>query len=342
MKKFLLPEAGQFYKANLHCHTTVSDGNLTPEEVKALYKDNGYSVVAFTDHNVLIPHPELEDEDFLALHGVELSVYSEGTYAQRKACHFCLIAREPENFVQPCYHRSKYCAGANTERHRPNVRFDESLPDYEREFTPACISDMMQTAREKGFFVTYNHPTWSLETADEYCNYHGMHAMEIYNRSSSTLGYNEQNDKEYDRMLRSGRQIFAVATDDNHNKYPGNPQRWDSFGGFTVIKAEKLQYKTVTDAMVAGHFYASQGPEIHALWVEDGQIHITCSEAERIVLCTGGRANRVACGESGELLTEASFELNPEQNYVRLMVYAADGKWAATNAYFVDELLEEE
>ena len=35
MKKYLLPETGQFYKANLHCHTTVSDGRMTPEEVKA-------------------------------------------------------------------------------------------------------------------------------------------------------------------------------------------------------------------------------------------------------------------------------------------------------------------
>ena len=30
MKKFLLPENGNFYKANLHCHTTISDGRLTP------------------------------------------------------------------------------------------------------------------------------------------------------------------------------------------------------------------------------------------------------------------------------------------------------------------------
>ena len=41
MKKYLLPEEGQFYKANLHCHTTVSDGSLTPEEIKAAYKARG-------------------------------------------------------------------------------------------------------------------------------------------------------------------------------------------------------------------------------------------------------------------------------------------------------------
>ena len=42
MRKYLISEKGSFYKANLHCHTTVSDGCLTPEEVKAAYKEKGY------------------------------------------------------------------------------------------------------------------------------------------------------------------------------------------------------------------------------------------------------------------------------------------------------------
>ena len=32
------PENGQFYKGNLHSHTTNSDGHLTPEEAAALFK----------------------------------------------------------------------------------------------------------------------------------------------------------------------------------------------------------------------------------------------------------------------------------------------------------------
>ncbi len=44
MRKYLLPETGNFYKANLHCHTTLSDAKRTPEEVKALYQKKGYSV----------------------------------------------------------------------------------------------------------------------------------------------------------------------------------------------------------------------------------------------------------------------------------------------------------
>ena len=59
MKHWILPEEGGAFKANLHCHSTVSDGRLTVGEIKAYYMQHGYSVVAFTDHDVLVPHPEL-------------------------------------------------------------------------------------------------------------------------------------------------------------------------------------------------------------------------------------------------------------------------------------------
>ena len=72
----LLPRAYSSYKANLHCHTTYSDGNLSPEQVKEQYKANGYSVVAFTDHNVVIDHSALNDKDLLTLVGLEAVSYT--------------------------------------------------------------------------------------------------------------------------------------------------------------------------------------------------------------------------------------------------------------------------
>ena len=46
MRKYLLPKEGSFYKANLHCHTTLSDGKMTPQEVKDYYLKNRYNIVA--------------------------------------------------------------------------------------------------------------------------------------------------------------------------------------------------------------------------------------------------------------------------------------------------------
>ena len=47
------------------------------------------------------------------------------------------------------------------------------------------------------------------------------------------------------------------AADDNHNGEDPSSPGCDSFGGFTVIKAERLEYRTVMQALEAGHSYAS-------------------------------------------------------------------------------------
>ena len=74
MKKYLLPPEGNWYKANLHCHTNVSDGSFSPERVKEEYKKRGYSIVAYTDHQLMVDHSDLADESFLPLIGWEYEV----------------------------------------------------------------------------------------------------------------------------------------------------------------------------------------------------------------------------------------------------------------------------
>lgn len=328
MKKALIPEDGQFYKANLHCHTTVSDGKWSPERVREEYMAKGYSVVAFTDHDVLIPHGDLRCEGFLPLNGFEVEINEEGG---PRTCHICFIALEEDQLVQPFWHRSRYLFGHAPE-YRDQVHFDPEAPDYVRVYDPERISHMMRTAREKGFFVTYNHPAWSLEDYTSYSRYQGMHAMEMVNYGCLIYGYDEYNSRVYDDMLRGGRRIYCIDTDDNHNDVD------DSFGGFTMIKAPSLRYRDITKALELGHFYASQGPKIHSLRWEDGKVFITCSPAARIHLITAGRNAKIALPEAGELLTEAVFTPNPNCGYFRLTVVDSRGNKADTNAYFMDEL----
>ena len=65
MRQYLLPKDGHFYKANLHSHTTVSDGTFTAAEMKKIYMEHGYSIIAYTDHEILADHSELSDAHFL-------------------------------------------------------------------------------------------------------------------------------------------------------------------------------------------------------------------------------------------------------------------------------------
>ena len=92
MRKYLLPENGTFYKANLHSHSTVSDGTLTPAEMKKAYMERGYSILAYTDHEILADHSELSDEHFLAITGYELSINERGDkpWPQKQPCPLTL------------------------------------------------------------------------------------------------------------------------------------------------------------------------------------------------------------------------------------------------------------
>ncbi len=334
MKKYLLPETGNFYKANLHCHSTVSDGQLTAEEIKKIYYEKGYSVVAYTDHEVLISQSHLTDENFLALNGTEIRIEAPATGRKfGKVTHLCLIGLEPDNIIQPCWHRSKYPFG-NAISYSDKVKFDETKPDWERVHSHDGITAIIKECRDNGFFVTYNHPNWSLESYPDYMGYEGMHAMEICNYNSICQGFDEHNPKEYDEMLKGGKRLYCIATDDNHNK----PERPDSFGGFTMIKADKLEYRTITKALEEGNFYASEGPIINELWLEDKTVHIKCEPAVEIYMNSQYRYAKSVKG-FGYPVTEASFELTGNEGYVRFTVVDKDGKRAYTNAYFIDELL---
>lgn len=343
MRKYLLPEGGSFYKANLHCHTTVSDGSLTPEEVKEAYKSHGYSIVAYTDHDIMIDHDDLRDGEFLPLLGYEIETteqlpYADDPFYLKRTCHICLIARDRESAKQVCWHRSKYLLGHGKE-YMHLAKFDEELPDYNRIYSHRGINDIIARAKEGNFFVTYNHPKWSMESYPEYSGYEGMDAMEMFNGGCLNAGYNDYNPDVYDDLLRQGKRIYCIGTDDNHGSKQEERRYWDFFRAFTVIKAEKLEYGAVIDALDNGNFYASEGPEITELYLEDGKVHLKCSGAAQISYTSGRRKSGIVKAKDGVAVTEASFPVVPEDVYFRLTVTDQNGMHATTNAYFTDEVL---
>lgn len=242
MRKKLFPENDYFFKANLHCHTTVSDGLKTPQEIKAYYLENGYSIVAFTDHNKLVLHNELSDEKFLAVNGYEETYEHNGMLI-----HLNLLAKNSET--------------------------DLTLSKVNGE----NINDFIAKARAAGFFVVLNHPEWSSLNYEHYCDINGLFGIEIYNRASYDMTYRESA-APYERLIKSGKKIFAIAADDNHN-LSGD---FDSFGGFVMINAKKLDYPNIVEAMSKGDFYASSGPLIYSINWDGEYLTVLTSEVERI------------------------------------------------------------
>ena len=341
MKKYLFKNDQNLYKANLHCHTTVSDGNYTPEEIKNLYKENGYSVVAFTDHDIMVSHTELRDDEFLPLNGFEIEIdQKEGKdWQNSKTCHICFIGIDPDNLKMP-FRRDEMYIWGNALGYVDDTEFDDEHEPIEHKYLPESVNAYMKTAREKGFFVTYNHPHWSMETYRDYIQYEGMYAMEIYNHDCVVNGFDDYCPQVFDEMLRGGKKLFCIASDDNHNREnPGSPL-WDSCGGYVMIRAEKLEYKAITDALLKGDFYASNGAFIDNVWydTETKEMHVECKDAKKVVFQKGKRSPGIVYAQDGEVMQEASYPVLENDGYVRITVYDENGKFAATQVYYVEDL----
>jgi len=337
--KELLPESLNSYKVNLHCHSDVSDSLIRTFELKEIYKNaGGYSAIAYTDHDVIVKHPELFDDNFVALTGAEFFANAETKFCGfAKTCHFNTIAIDENNDKQLFWHTEKYIPRCSM-LYADSVNIDKDEPNYERIYTPEKVSEMFKIARDNGYFVIYNHPTWSCEDYNDYSGYEGMNAFEVMDGSIG-YGYDSYNGNIYDELLRAGKRISCVATDDNHNCYPPLTRRSDSMLAFTVVKAEKLSYANIMKALCDGCSYASEGPEIKGISYEDGKVTIKTSPCRKICLNTGiGRADAVMAKKDGTLIEQAVFNINKDDEYVRFSITDSKGKRAYSNAYFTDEI----
>ena len=337
MRYDLLPREGRFYKANLHCHSTVSDAKLTPQELKEAYMARGYSVIAYTDHEWMVPHPELNGPDFLAITAYEMTVRDgRTTTPDNRIVHMNLYAKDPGCTRHICFDpegAKRYCRLTDEEVRRPELG-EVAEHIYSSEF----INRVTREAKERGFLVSYNHPGWGLESPEEYLAYDGFFAVEVYNHSCfMDVGLSEENQHVYDAMLRAGKRLFCTCNDDNHNRRGLDPDLTDSFGGFNMIKAPELSYSAVMEALECGDFYASCGPEFHELYVEDGKVHVFCSGVRDILLGAAGREGGHVRARAEESVTEAVFLLKEDWRYFRVTLVDHEGRKAFSRAYFLDE-----
>ncbi|MBR6765249.1 MAG: PHP domain-containing protein [Clostridia bacterium] len=319
----LLDNEKYFFKAQLHCHSTYSDGTVTVEEQKKLFKENGYSVVAFTDHEHLIDNSRLDDEGFLTITSCELAIKEFATLSTLKkldmrVAHLNLYARDQHNTVTPCY-SSVYDHYINDEI-KDRINFEG---EYQMEYSPECINRIIKTAKEKGFLVSYNHPEWSLENATDYLQYEGLDFVEVYNHTCAYDGGESYSINVLDDMLRSGKKVYATMCDDSH-------KRETMFGGWVMINADRLEYGTIITALENGSFYCTQGPEIYSLIREGDTVKINTSCAKQIAISTRGRRTEAVNGKD---ITQGEFSLRNDDGYFRITVIDKYGNHAHTQAY---------
>lgn len=335
----LFPEKGNLYKVNMHCHTTISDGHTTPEEVKQKYVEAGYSAVCFTDHEVMISHKDLCDENFIALHGYEVSIsdtsrtYPHSVY--KPVYHVNFISKNQDNLIMPKFFKNNTTKFGNARDWANSVgQYDENDTIDHTEYDVEWLNGYFKAVSEAGFLINYNHPQWSLQTREDYIGLEHIHSVEVVNGTVALLN-NDNTSIHYEQFLRAGKKVVPTGGDDNHSF--GN-----MFWGWTVIKAEELTYDSLIAAYERGDCYATEGPDIYSVAIEDGKVKVRTSPVRAIVVMSETKYSQKVVSRT-ETYTEAQFDYIPEKmgGFFRIELRDAEGYKAYSNAFYVEDIEKE-
>jgi len=273
-------EPGNWYKGNLHLHSTISDGSLEPQATVEVYRRARYDFTALTDHiggfwdkekkvyrPLVYPIEQMNKPGFLVLPGIEYNTNRDG-----EVIHFVVVG----------------------------TGYD--LPLEEKE----DLSNAMKKWWDKGAFAFMAHPHWSLDGTPTLEEMAYLPAIEVFNYATAREeGVRGNSQMYWDRLLMKSRVVLGVATDDSHR--PGE----DSGGGWVMVKAKALTAEDIVKAMRNGQFYFSSGPILEEVYLDtESNVHVRCSPVSVIrALSTVGKVVRVTA-RSGETLTEAVLKWN--------------------------------
>lgn len=184
------------------------------------------------------------------------------------------------------------------------------------------------------------HPKWSGNVVDdEFLQLKNYIGIEVFNYGCHVENNTSQGDIHWDMLSLHGKRLLGFATDDAHSLVT------DAGGGWLMVKADSLTADGILSAIRQGHFYASSGPEIYEVTVDDGVISVECSQAAAIHFMTGGPRGRSiwAEGDEGEQgsgdgtgLVGGSYTLRGDEKFVRIEVVDDKHRIAWTNPIYFD------
>ncbi|MEL7566898.1 MAG: PHP domain-containing protein [Dehalobacterium sp.] len=318
-----LPENCRQYKGNLHSHTVNSDGCLMPEQSVELFKAQGYSFLCLSEHDRYTDYrAQLNSDDFILLPGLEATaVLLDNNGAGRLKVHHMHGILGTEAMQRQAKRRFKHM---------------EALPPsvFQGIWDGSAVAQQLNdTLQEYGCLVTYNHPVWSRVEPHEFINIKGVFALEIYNYNTVNESGTGADTTYWDLMLRSGKQVYAFASDDNHNEGLFD----DCCGGWVSVTAMELSHEAIIQALQRGEYYSSAGPTIFSWGVKNDRVWIECSACERVILVAGGFVNAgcTVIAPTRDGLHRVEIPLRGDETYVRLECVDYQGKTAWTNAIFL-------
>jgi hypothetical protein len=291
---------GRFFRGNLHTHSTLSDAIRSPEDVCALYREGGYDFISLTDH-------------FLPKYGFPIADTRD-------------------------FRTNRFTTILGAEVHAPSTELGEmwhilsvGLPlDFEPTTAAETGPELAARCVAAGAFVALPHPAWNGMTVGDADSIPCAHAVELYNHTSHVEEDRGDGTVMLDTLLSRGRRIWGCATDDAHFK------RNDWFGGWVMVKSETLEPEALVDALKAGRFYSSQGPEIHALQVSSTEVIVECSPASSIIALGRGSAGAFSTAP-GQRSARLPLDKFRKGGWLRVVVVDEAGRRAWSNPVWLDD-----
>lgn len=200
-----------------------------------------------------------------------------------------------------------------------------SLP---RPCTPQAAIDRML---QPGGQVLLCHPYWLGQTVADLVGLEGALGLEVFNTTCEVSIGKGLSSVHWDDLLARGKRLLGLAVDDAHCHVG------DWAHGWVMVKALELSRQAIMQALITGHFYSSQGPEIHHLELDGGQVRVRCSPVCSVRFMSDCWRGHCVHAPAGCWLTQAAATLPPGGKYLRVEVVDERGRRAWTNPLFLDE-----
>ena len=292
-------------KGNTHTHTTISDGNASPEEVVKWYKDHGYQFLVLSDHDRMAPLEFFDkhtDANFILIPGIELSVLSK---------------------------RGNHSIHINAIGNR------SPLTAIRRSQAAEALFQNIEQIRKAGAIAQINHPSFHLKDRDAANALTGTLLMETYNHSSRADEMASLHqpifEAGWDVALTAGKRVWGVAADDTHDYKTFGPKHANPGGAWIRARVAKLTQEEILKSLLAGEFYASTGVEIaeHEFDGKSVRVGVTPKAGVTYSILFIGREGMPLKKLSGPT-AEYRLSGNPREAYVRVRVDASDATkaWA--------------
>ncbi|MFO8082254.1 MAG: CehA/McbA family metallohydrolase [Armatimonadota bacterium] len=200
----------------------------------------------------------------------------------------------------------------------------ERLEDDTAQASIARLSEICEAC-----FVA--HPSWSSLTFADILPIEGIIGVEVFNTTCRRGVGRGTSEVQWDALVARGKEYVGLAVDDAHCKYD------DRYGGWIMLKTEDRSREAIYEALRAGNFYATMGPTIGSVEIDDLAVHVTSSPAVECFAVSPGPgkgSTNWRAGGGREETTSFEFDLKAGSDPVRICVVDAQGRKAWTNYHW--------